>query len=168
MLTFCYYNEEGRKKMYVLAENWHGLWRRKLIDLYESWNCLNPCLYRYFCFQNYTLARRGGMCLLVSYSGDRRIVWAQGLGGQLWHLFLRETKACMQKPSLTAEGPQSPRSAGSASPYRRWTLQTHSEGGMRVWVSKGLWGSPHMRSTPARVFTRALALLSEMIGKRDK
>lgn len=130
--------KEGRKKMYVLAENWHGLWRRKLIDLYESWNCLNPCLYRYFCFQKYTLARRGGMCLLVSYSGDRRIVWAQGLGGQLWHLFLRETKACMQKPGLTAEGPQSPRSAGSASPYRRWTLQMHSEGGMRVWVSKGL------------------------------
>lgn len=55
--------------MYVSAENWCGLLRRKLINLDDNFKCFSPylhfnsVLYRHLYFQICLYARHGGMCL---------------------------------------------------------------------------------------------------------
>lgn len=79
------------KCVYVLAENWCRLLRRKLINLDEKCNCFSPYLH----FSSvptdtcvFKFVPMPGMVHVpvVSHCGsrDRKIAWAQGIGGQLW------------------------------------------------------------------------------------
>lgn len=81
------------------------------------------------------------------------------------HLLLKETKASKQQQGLLAEQPKRPvAGAGSESLCRcclqpLGDVQTHTAGCLKGGVS------PSMHSVPARVFKKALILLSEIIEK---
>lgn len=147
------------KCVYVLAENWCRLLRRKLINLDEKCNCFSPYLH----FSSvptdtcvFKLVPMPGMVHVpvVSHCGsrDRKIAWAQGIGGQLW-----QAPPSEKSKGLLSEQPERP-VAGTAS----WSPCVVRPAAIRRCPDAHC---PWACIVPARVFKKTLVLLSEIIEK---